>query len=270
MPLAIDLIANVVDYEGLENVLTRWETKKTSLLSLGLDRRSNLDKSIGLSLSSPRITSDSKTLLSLLSILPNGLSDRELINAKLPIPNILSCKAALLATSLAYQDGNKRLLALMPVREHIQQFLPPSTSLIHALCNHFHSLLQLYQKHWGRGQMQSIVNQITLNLGNLQEVLQQGLQNNDLHSGKAISCILSLNSFYRLTGRHHTSLMDYIHPILLQLSDRCLEISFITEVLMTPSYFSSSMQEQLIPRAIAHFPHVNDPLLECESFIFEP
>ncbi|KAJ7724591.1 P-loop containing nucleoside triphosphate hydrolase protein, partial [Mycena olivaceomarginata] len=32
MPLAVDLIAHLVDYEGLNNVLTRWETEKTSLL----------------------------------------------------------------------------------------------------------------------------------------------------------------------------------------------------------------------------------------------
>ncbi|KAJ7832895.1 hypothetical protein B0H14DRAFT_2591837 [Mycena olivaceomarginata] len=42
MPLAIDLIAHVVDYEGLANVLTCWETEKTSPLSLGFDRSSNL------------------------------------------------------------------------------------------------------------------------------------------------------------------------------------------------------------------------------------
>jgi hypothetical protein len=60
MPLAVDLIAHLVDYEGFSNVLSRWETEKTALLSAGYDRKSNLDTSIGLSLSSPRITSASK------------------------------------------------------------------------------------------------------------------------------------------------------------------------------------------------------------------
>ncbi|KAJ7895614.1 P-loop containing nucleoside triphosphate hydrolase protein, partial [Mycena olivaceomarginata] len=171
MPLAVDLIAHLVDYEGLSNVLTRWETEKTSLLSVGHDRKSNLDASISLSLSSPRITSDSKELLSLLSILPNGLSDADLVQSNLPIPDILSCKATLQATSLAYQDDNKQLLSLMPVREHIQQFLPPSQSLMQSLRKHFYELLELYQKYNGE-QLQPVVNQITLNLGNLQEVLQ--------------------------------------------------------------------------------------------------
>ncbi|KAJ6506665.1 hypothetical protein C8R45DRAFT_922843 [Mycena sanguinolenta] len=97
----------------LENVLARWETEKTAILSVGYDRKSNLDASINLSLSSPRITSESKELLSLLSILPNGLSDAELVQSKLPIPNILTSKAALLATSLAYQNSNKELMEVL-------------------------------------------------------------------------------------------------------------------------------------------------------------
>ncbi|KAJ7822903.1 P-loop containing nucleoside triphosphate hydrolase protein, partial [Mycena olivaceomarginata] len=174
MPLAVDLIAHLSNYEGLSNVLTRWETEKTALLSMGYDRKSNLDASISLSLSSPRLTPDSKQLLGLLSILPDGLSNTQLVQSNFGIPNILSCKSALLATSLAYQDGNKQLKLLVPLREHIQQFLPPSRFLIQCLRNHFYALLELYRKYNGE-QLQPVVNQITLNLGNLQEVLQQGL-----------------------------------------------------------------------------------------------
>ncbi|KAJ6451063.1 P-loop containing nucleoside triphosphate hydrolase protein, partial [Mycena sanguinolenta] len=176
MPLAVDLLAHLVDYEGLENVLTRWQMEKTSLLSIGHDRRSSLDASIRLSLSSSRITSDSKELLSLLSILPNGLADSELVQSNLPIPNILSCKAALLATSLAYQNSNQRLLVLIPVREHIQQFLPPSPSLVHSLRKYFYTLLKLHLRYRGLGGLwKPVINQITLNLANLQEVLHHGL-----------------------------------------------------------------------------------------------
>ncbi|KAJ7339142.1 P-loop containing nucleoside triphosphate hydrolase protein, partial [Mycena albidolilacea] len=126
MPLAVDLIAHLADYEGFSNVLVRWETEKTTLLSMGSDQKSNLDISIQLSLSSPRITSESKELLSLLSILPDGLSDVELVQSNLPITNIRACKTTLLATSLAYQDTNKRLRSLMPIRDHMKQFSPPS------------------------------------------------------------------------------------------------------------------------------------------------
>jgi hypothetical protein len=149
MPLAVDLIAHLSDYEGLTNVLARWETERTAQLSVGCDRKSNLDTSIQLSISSPRNTSNSKELLRLLSILPDGLSDAELVQSKLPIPNILSCKTVLLATSLAYQDSNWRLRSLLPVREHVRQFLPSSIALVQCLRKLFYALLELYKKYDG-------------------------------------------------------------------------------------------------------------------------
>src|SRR3978361_143414 len=87
MPLAINLIAHLVDVEGCSSVLSRWEEERTSLISEGYDKRSNLDLSISLSLSSPRIKAvpHSEELLSLLSMLPDGLSDVELLQSKLPI-----------------------------------------------------------------------------------------------------------------------------------------------------------------------------------------
>ncbi|KAJ7493534.1 P-loop containing nucleoside triphosphate hydrolase protein, partial [Mycena latifolia] len=142
MPLAVDLIAHLAALEGCSSILSRWETEKTSLLSDGHDRRSNLDASIALSLSSSRMNSlpGAKTLLSLLSILPDGLSDVELLQSNLPIQEILRCKATLIGTSLAYTDGNQRLRSLVPIREHVFKFHPPSAHLIEPLRKHFHLL----------------------------------------------------------------------------------------------------------------------------------
>ncbi|KAJ7495488.1 P-loop containing nucleoside triphosphate hydrolase protein [Mycena latifolia] len=154
MPLAIDLIANLVDYEGLPSVLDRWGTERTSLLSQGHDKGSNLDLSISLSLESPRITAfpHSRDLLSLLSMLPDGLSDVELSQIKFPIDNVLACKGALLATALAYTDGQKRLKTLVPIREYVQRMHPPMAHLVQPLLKHFQQLLQIYvEYHHGKG-----------------------------------------------------------------------------------------------------------------------
>ncbi|KAJ7821491.1 P-loop containing nucleoside triphosphate hydrolase protein, partial [Mycena leptocephala] len=142
MPLAINLLAHLVDSEGCSNVLSRWEEEKTSLISDGYDKRSNLDLSISLSLSSTRLDSfpHSKDLLSLLSMLPDGLSDAELVQAKLPIDNILGCKAALIRTTLAYSDRNKQLKALVPIQEYMQKIKPPGNHLVQPLLKHFQEL----------------------------------------------------------------------------------------------------------------------------------
>ncbi|KAJ7098271.1 P-loop containing nucleoside triphosphate hydrolase protein, partial [Mycena epipterygia] len=160
MPLAVNLIAHL-----------------TLLISGGFDRRSSLDASIMVSLSSPRITSlpGAKDLLSLLSILPDGLSDVELAQSNLPITNLFECKTTLLCTALAYSD-DKWLKALMPIREHMQHFFPPQPSLVQPLQTHFHALLVLYTKYQGLMSSLSTINAITANLGNIQSILMQGLQ----------------------------------------------------------------------------------------------
>ncbi|KAJ7708411.1 hypothetical protein B0H16DRAFT_1345059 [Mycena metata] len=127
MPLSISLLAHLVDIEGCKEMLSRWETEKTSLISDGSDRRSYLELSITLSRSSPRIAStpQAQDLLALLSMLPDGLSDVELKQTKSPILDILGCKAALLHTALAYTDGHKWLKVLVPIREYMGKLSLP-------------------------------------------------------------------------------------------------------------------------------------------------
>jgi hypothetical protein len=265
MPLAVDLLAHLVYFEGLSSVLTRWELEKTSLLSDGHDRRSNLDVSIVVSLSSPRITTGAKELLSLLSILPDGLSDIELIQSNLPIQDVLSSKSILLATSLAYQNDKKRLKSLVPIREHILQSSPPSQSLLQPFGKHFHTLLELYRRNHGV-QLAAVVDQITPNLGNLQQVLHLGLHADNPDLADTIYCAVSLNAFYRATGRSRTTimLMSYVPPIFPKPSDRRLETSFITEVLLSHLGKPIATAEVLISRAISHFQHFHDLILEGE------
>ncbi|KAJ7144304.1 hypothetical protein C8R44DRAFT_588564, partial [Mycena epipterygia] len=192
MPLAVDLIAHLVDHEGCDNVLARWETEKTSLLSSGHDRRSSLDISITISLLSPRLSSGAKDLLSLLSILPDGLSDVELLQSKLSIKNVLECRSILLRTTLAYEDGRKRLKSLVPIREHMQQFYPTPAPLIQQVEKHFHLLLDVYENHFGSQQVAGHLNQIISNLGNLHQVLLRGLQQDNPTLADTINCAISL------------------------------------------------------------------------------
>ncbi|KAJ7936918.1 hypothetical protein B0H13DRAFT_1852980 [Mycena leptocephala] len=229
MPLAVDLIAHLVDYEGHTNVLTRWETEKTSLLSAGNDRRSNLDASIRVSLSSPRLTSGAKDLLSLLSILPDGLSDVELIQSNLPIQAIRSCMATLIATSLAYIDNKKRLRSL---------------------------------KYDG-AQLSSIVGQITLNLANLHQVLYRGLQVNNPDVAHSVHCIINLNSFHRITGRRATRLMEHLPAVLSQLGDHRLEVQFTTDILLSDGANPIFNPALLIAQSISHCNHFEDPVVEA-------
>ncbi|KAJ7073867.1 hypothetical protein C8F01DRAFT_929264, partial [Mycena amicta] len=145
MPLAISLMAHLAEAEGCTAILTRWENERTSMLSEGVNRKSNLDISISVSFSSGRLKDvpGSLELLSLLSLLPDGLSDAFLLETKLPFANVLSCKVALLRTSLAYNDhsipksNQSRLKMLTPIREYVRKYHPPSISLVQPVLEHY-------------------------------------------------------------------------------------------------------------------------------------
>ncbi|KAJ7181194.1 P-loop containing nucleoside triphosphate hydrolase protein [Mycena filopes] len=256
MPLALDLMAHLVEYEGLSNVLTRWKTEKTSLLSIGYDRGSNMDASIALSLSSPRITPQSRKLLRLLSILPDGLSDVELAQSKLPINDILTCKSVLIATALAYKDNKGRLRSLVPIREHVRQFFPPSEAVVQSLRQSFHDLLALYQKYRD-SHLSNVIALITVNLANLDEVLQWGLQPKSLDLGETIESTISLNVFYRETRGGRTHLLKKIPIHLCGPRQRVLHINECLRGLP-----GEVQTQKLLSEAISQFEHFQDPILE--------
>lgn len=115
LPLAVTLIAHLAAFEGCDSVLTRWKVESTSVLSDGLDKRSNLDMSIMLSLTSPRMaaTPGSRELLSLLSLLPDGISEVNLERTGVTLNSIARCRVTLCRTSLAFVDGDGRLKTLV-------------------------------------------------------------------------------------------------------------------------------------------------------------
>ncbi|KAJ7805480.1 P-loop containing nucleoside triphosphate hydrolase protein, partial [Mycena leptocephala] len=142
LPLAVSLMANIASFEGYSTTLARWQTENTALLSEGHDKRSNLEKSIALSLSSPRISSSphAKNLISLLSLLPDGIRPEDILAGKVPISNVRQCQSVLVGTSLAYVDVQGRLKALSPIREYIRRAYPPSHSLSRPIRTYFHEL----------------------------------------------------------------------------------------------------------------------------------
>ncbi|KAJ7116852.1 hypothetical protein C8R44DRAFT_854592 [Mycena epipterygia] len=261
MPLAVDLIAHLVDYEGCSNVLSRWETEKTSLLSIGNDKQSSLDGSITVSLASPRMTSGARTLLSLLSVLPDGLSDVELVQSNIPIQDPLGCRVTLLRTSLAYFDDKQRLKSLVPIREHIQSFMPPSRSLFHQLSKYFYTVLDLYQKY-NEPQLKDTISRITPNLGNLHQLLLLELHSDNPDLEDAITCTLSLNSFGRVTGYGCTTLMTHIPVFFPRPCDDQIEMKYVIEMLKALHFRPLNNPQTLIHQGMAH--HFDNLVLESE------
>ncbi|KAJ7218680.1 hypothetical protein GGX14DRAFT_390447 [Mycena pura] len=270
MPLAIDLMAHLVDSEGCATVLSRWETEKTSLVSDGYDQRSNLDMSIALSLSSPRVASVSGTqdLLSLLSMLPDGISDLELREYYFPIHNVLECKATLLRTSLAYISGQKRLKVLVPIQEHMQRHHPAQLLIVEPLFQHYRELLELYEKH-NRTMLAGIIPQITMNFANIQSLLTFRVQQEQLDHSQTIYSAIYLSNYSRLmrpgTVIPSMNLVAASLPTLVD-NDYGLEVRFLSEVFGARFTRKYPGAKALIEQALAHFPYFNDPDVKCRFY----
>jgi tetratricopeptide (TPR) repeat protein len=266
MPLAINLIAHLVDSEGMSNVLSRWDRQRTSILSDGHDATSNLELSISLSLSGSRMISSPHALdlLSLLSMLPDGLSNVELLQIPFPLENILACKSTLLRTALAYTDGQKRLKALVPIREYVQRDYPPSQNLIHLLSKHYQELLEIHRKYQGTLSNAGVMARVASNFANIQNVLLHCLSSDRPHLSETITGICDLTRYSRLAGHGNLVLEDQIPSFLSQSTDHKLKAYFIIQVLNGWRYHSISNANQLVDQALEHFKHFDDPDMECE------
>ncbi|KAJ7261935.1 hypothetical protein C8J57DRAFT_1633383 [Mycena rebaudengoi] len=206
LPLAISLIASVA--------LSRWHLESTQMLSDGYDQRSSLDISVMLSYTSSRMTPGAQALLSILSMLPDGLTDADLVQAQLPIPNILACKAILIQTALAFVGQDQHLKVLVPIREHILNIHPPGNALKLKLQEHFHQILNLWNQFKDLN-VAEIHPQISRNLGNINIILLDGLGQEGPDIVQNIQSILFLNQFYDRAQATYS-------PLLLQLSEQIL------------------------------------------------
>ncbi|KAJ7664084.1 hypothetical protein B0H17DRAFT_1211499 [Mycena rosella] len=195
LPLAVSLMASVVSHEGCEKTLSRWNAEKTRVLSDGYDKGSSLEISLMVSLTSSRMTPEAQSLLSLLSILPDGLSQSEILHSKLPIPNVLTCKSTLIKTSLAYVDNSEKLRVLVPVAEYVREVHPPSSALKAALRQHYHEILDLWRMI-NPAHYRDIVVRLLENFNNVQGVLSDALSAGCLDYRQTLYSALVFDKFF--------------------------------------------------------------------------
>ncbi|KAJ7731265.1 hypothetical protein B0H16DRAFT_1427571 [Mycena metata] len=264
MPLSINLLAHAVDVEGCTAILSHWQREQTSVISEGYDCRSNLEISISLSLQSPRITSTphSQELLSLLSILPDELSDVELKQTKFAIQDILGCKRALLYTALAYLDDCKRLKALVPIREYMAKFRPPTDEMIGPLFKHFQELLQAYAADRGKQSSALYVDRLTSNYTNIPNIIQNALYLGHPNLANSISCTSHFLLFNVNAGRQTIPLVDKVITLLPHSEDHWTKVSFTASLFGARHSHAICQPKTLINQTFEWLKTLDDPNLE--------
>ncbi|KAF7311815.1 ATPase-AAA-core domain-containing protein [Mycena indigotica] len=274
MPLAVTLLAHLVaDEADCKTVLQRWERENTALLSDGIDKRSNLEISIAISLASPRmaVQPGAQELLSLLSILPDGLADADLTQSNLIFDsNVFAAKATLLRTALAYVGDHGRLQVLVPIREHVLRAAPPTDGLIGPLRRHYQVLLDIYRAHRGTLAQTGVIERIAANFGNVQSVLTKGLASDDATVvGGAIASTCMLDMFSLTAGKGQLALMERIPALLAQMNplDHHLSVVFYTRFLDTWRFHPVPDAEGLIQTMLDHCQYFDDAGVKCRLYI---
>jgi hypothetical protein len=263
VPLAIQLVAGIAASEGCQATLKRWELERTALLSAGSDKRSNLEISIMLSLSSPRLLSSPHAveLLSLMSLLSDGISDVDLKQSKPPIHDIQKCKSILLRTSLAYIDHAGRFKVLAPIRDYIHTTRPPSPLLVRPLRKHLNDLLQLWttvMRHSSLVLVADLTPRLISNLGNLHNVLLHGLDSDHTDLAESMRAIILLNDLNMMMHRGLTPLMLRLPEMLAEMDDHELHGRFILGAFQARAFYPIPNPDKTINEAIEHFRIIKD------------
>lgn len=257
-------MAAVASHEGYSNTLRRWKIENTALLSNGYDKRSNLEKSIAISLSSPRMLSSpyAKDLLSLLSLLPDGLDEVDLLSRDaVDIPNILHARAALLRISLAYMEHG-RLKTLSPIRQYMQRVSPPPCGAVERLGRHWDSLLTLWKSHKELA-FADLVSRLTSNLGNIEIVTQIALSRMVFGAERwqLMRSVLSLDLFSQNVLKGRTPLAHHVVEHIQSSGDQQLHWEHICSCLDVADYYSlaPAQAEVLIQEGINYYEQQQDP-----------
>ncbi|KAJ7881132.1 P-loop containing nucleoside triphosphate hydrolase protein, partial [Mycena olivaceomarginata] len=236
LPLAVSLMANIASFEGYSGTLRRWRIENTTLLSDGHHKRSNLEKSIILSLGSPRMASSphAKDLLSLLSLLPDGIRAEDIMASNVPIPNVRRWQSVLIGTSLAYIDAKGHLKALSPIREYIRRVYPAARALSNPLRTYFQDLIEL----WGSKRelpSSDLTPALVAFLGNINQLLLDGLLSAEKSTRIEIGyTIIILDSFSATMLKGGSTLFQRIPRLIEETGDAGLRWKYIGRCIGNP------------------------------------
>jgi tetratricopeptide (TPR) repeat protein len=200
VPLAITLLA----YQGegqpnLNSLWERWQAERTKILQRagGTHRLNNLDLSLELSVSGPRMDDAARCLLSLLGVLPDGIAWADL-DALLPGQGTAAA-ADLRRVGLAFDDGKSaRLRALAPVRDFAHYGLAPGEVERARCINYYLALVaELGEKVGAEGGAEAVM-RLTPEIGNLEAMIHLGLEASILTRSVDAAC--GLGELIRFTG----------------------------------------------------------------------
>ncbi|KAJ7090059.1 hypothetical protein C8R43DRAFT_1050515 [Mycena crocata] len=232
VPLAVTLMANLTETDDIETLLIRWNEERSGLLHRTPDARSSLDVSIGISLNSPRMKAvpEALTLLSLISLLPDGVDNTQLGAIFPSIAKSRRALSALWQTSLAYNDGHNRTRVLSPIRAHMMLYHQSDTAHRMSVLTYYMGLAGL-SSDLGGPHGQVIIKRLTPEIGNLHSIIYLTLDSSSTEESPtiqpllrgAITAAINLSKFLRYTGLGNSETVRLAYVAASKMEDPVLQ-----------------------------------------------
>jgi tetratricopeptide (TPR) repeat protein len=220
LALAVVLLASQAEGEpDLSMLRLRWQEQRTALLRRAgaKERQQSLEVSLELSIHSPRMNDESRRLLSILSLLPEGVA-REDLAALLPGHGI-EAASVLRKVGLVFDQGS-RLWMLAPVREYVRTSDPPVAEDFERMIKHYLALAALGEEMGTEGGA-DVYRRLRPEIGNLEPMLLAGLGVSA--PLPAIHSALAYGWFLRFTGQGNPLILARARQAAQQFGDIRLE-----------------------------------------------
>lgn len=195
MPLGLMLLANLAQSESVSVLLMRWAAEKTSMLARASETRlTSLDISIRISLDSDRIKAvpEARTMLSILSALPNGVADSDFSEVFSALLDPGRARSALIQTALAYDTGAGRIRVLAPIRTFVEAYDPPTSVMLDPALSLYISLAMLAEDVNDLDQSGYSMGRLKHDVGNMHSIFTYALTRR-IRTVEVIKGVIALN-----------------------------------------------------------------------------
>jgi len=231
LPLAVHIIAAMMQHESLEELLSRWLVERTSMLTLGgEDKLSSLDLSIRTSLHSPRMRAlpAAADLLLVVSLFVDGIveTDDGLRFLQPGLPRIRQHISVLKQSSLVFTSSSGRLCVLPPVREFVRRRQTLPEGLVLCLVRYFVDFVAPLERY--QSDIPGVNALIVPELQNARVVLEFLLASGHDAVADVLSSIYKFDHYCILRGFKNQSILQ--HALLL--AERVGRPDYLADVLM--------------------------------------
>lgn len=211
VPYAVMLLGHIAQTEptNLHGLWNGWQRQRMRLLrGRSTCGDYNLEASFEVSLSAGEVDEAARRLLSVLAMLPEGMSPGD-VDQAFPDLGEEACFTLRRAALVFPREPRLRLHGLL--REYVREHYPPQDRDLQRAIDYYADLAGREASQFGTKDSQEAVSRFGANLGNIEAIIHAGL--NSAQPAKALDAAAALAAFICLTGSGSRECVTMAEPL---------------------------------------------------------